>query len=104
MTKYNASTTLIKTPADVPFLESQSQVIINSGTTPEISPATTSSVQNNFLAKKDKQGPRDIAGEPTQYSSVQKPVEETPKYHESKVTSDHQMRPKHSARQRTNRQ
>lgn len=82
-------------------LKSQIIIIIS-----EISPAKTPSVQNNFPAIKVIQGPRYLTSEPTQStvqssSSIQKPVEETRKSHKSNATSDHQMRPKQSARQRT---
>ncbi|CAC5394869.1 unnamed protein product [Mytilus coruscus] len=50
------SATLFQTLADSPILETQSQIIIHSGTTPEISPgktasSVTTSAQNNFPAK-----------------------------------------------------
>ncbi|VDI56939.1 Hypothetical predicted protein [Mytilus galloprovincialis] len=66
----------------------------------------STSAQNNFSPKKVIQGHRDLSGELTQStvqssSSIQKPIEETPKSHDSNATSDHQMRPKQSARQKT---
>lgn len=108
MTKEQPTTSIQKL-ADMPFLESK--IITNSDKTLELSPAKTpssvsTSAQNNFSPKKVIQGHRDFSGERTQStvqssSSIQKPIEETPKSHDSNATSDHQMRPKQSARQKT---
>ncbi|CAG2215871.1 unnamed protein product [Mytilus edulis] len=108
MTKEQPTTSIQKL-ADMPFLESK--IITNSDKTLELSPAKTpssvsTSAQNNFSPKKVIQGHRDLSGELTQStvqssSSIQKPIEETPKSHDSNATSDHQMRPKQSARQKT---